>query len=67
MPFYLKDHALAWYNAQSSETKGDLAQLTIALETRSMALMDWTVIWPYYKCYNYQMSHAITFLQGYLD
>ena len=34
MPFYLKDHALAWYNAQSPETKGDLALLTNALENR---------------------------------
>ena len=34
MPFYLKDIALAWYNAQSAETKGDLALLTTALETR---------------------------------
>ena len=34
MPFYLKDHALAWYNAQSPETKGHLALLTTALENR---------------------------------
>ena len=34
MPFYLKDHALAWYNTQSPETKGDLALLTTGLETR---------------------------------
>ena len=34
MPFYIKDHALAWYNAQSPETKGDLALLTTGLETR---------------------------------
>ena len=34
MPFYLKDHALAWYNAQPPEIKGDLALLTTGLETR---------------------------------
>ena len=34
MPLYLKDHALAWYNAQSPEAKGVLALLTTALENR---------------------------------
>ena len=34
MPFYLKDHALAWYNSQSSETKGKLRALTTVLQTR---------------------------------
>ena len=34
MPFYLKDHALAWYNTQPPETKGDLALLTNALKNR---------------------------------
>ena len=34
MPFYLKDHALTWYNTQTPETKGGLALLTTALENR---------------------------------
>ena len=34
MPFYLKDHALAWYNAQTPETKADQGALTEAMENR---------------------------------
>ena len=34
MPFYLKDHALAWFNAQSPEAKGYLALLTTAVENK---------------------------------
>lgn len=34
MPFYLKDHALAWYNAQTPETKADQGALTGAMENR---------------------------------
>ena len=66
MPFYLKDHAWAWYNAQSPETKGDLALLTTGLETRfngsdgldsDMALLPLSQL-PKESCIN--------FLQGYL-
>ena len=66
MPFYLKDHAWTWYNAQSPETKGDLGLLTTGLRPDSMAVMAWSVIWPYYHCHNSQMSLVITFLQRYL-
>ena len=34
MPFYLKDHALAWYNSQTNETKGNLRALTMAMQNR---------------------------------
>lgn len=34
MPFYLKDHALAWYNSQTTETKADLRALTTAMTDR---------------------------------
>ena len=33
MSFYLKDHALSWYNSQTNETKGNLRALTTALQT----------------------------------
>ena len=34
MPFYLKDHALAWYNSQTDETNADQGALTTAMELR---------------------------------
>lgn len=34
MPFYLKDHALAWYNSQPADTKADLRALTAAMTDR---------------------------------
>ena len=34
LPFYLKDHALAWFNSQPAEVTSDYNSLTAALKTR---------------------------------
>ena len=61
MPFYLKDHALAWYNAQTPELKANQENLTAAMQLRfngsdgldaDMALLSLTQL-PSESCNNY--------------